>query len=82
MIIGYRKLKHCTPGSLIRLRDSEEYILLTEYHSFNGGKTGVFDGYILGTGEAFHPKNENEWVAIIGLEQLEADISEELEYPE
>lgn len=80
MIIGYRKLKHCTAGSLIRLK-SGTFVLLSEYRTFNNSNNGHFDGYILESGEAFHGKPD-EWVAIIGLGQLEADIREELEYPE
>lgn len=79
MIIGYKKLKHCEAGSLIRTKDGT-FALLSQYHSFNSGASGYFDGYIMDSGEAFHADKE-EWVAIIGLGQLEADISEELDYP-
>lgn len=76
MIIGYKRLKHCEAGSLIRTKDGS-FVMLSEYM----GNDNVFSGYIFESGENFCPKDPNEWVAIICLGQLEADISEELEYP-
>lgn len=76
MIIGYKKLKHCEAGSLIRTKEGT-FALLSEYM----GNLGIFSGYIFESGETFCPQDADEWVAIISLEQLEADISEELDYP-
>lgn len=80
LVAGFLRLKNCKAGQLIRLQ-SGEFVALTQYHSFNGGKSKVWDGYILGTGEAFHPTNSEEWVAVIDTEWIHVEIEENEEYP-
>lgn len=79
MILGYKKLKDCEPGQLIRF-EFGSYLLLSEYRTGNG-KT--WDAYISGSGENFAQgeKWADTWVAIIDLDWLELNIQEELDYP-
>ena len=76
MILGYKKLKDCSAGQLVRL-ECGIYLILSEY----GNDDGVNDAYISGSGESFAQRNPNEWVAIIDLEWLELNLKDELDYP-
>jgi fumarate hydratase class II len=75
MIIGYQRYKACEPGQLVRAR-SGEYMIISEYYN----DEHVPSAYLSGSGENA-AMNPNEWVAIIDLDQIEADVEEELDYP-
>ena len=77
MIIGYKKIKHVEPGSLIRTKHGS-YAVISEY---NTSSAKHFDGFLLETGEALHC-DPDEWVAIIDLDVIETEIQEDLEYPD
>lgn len=79
MIIGYKKLKYCEPGQLVRFSDGT-YLLLSEYKT---GDSQILDAYISGTGEHFvdSANSGNEWVAIIDYRWLEQYAEDEAEYP-
>lgn len=79
MILGYKKLKDCEPGQLVRL-EGGSYLLLSEYRT---GNDKVFDAYISGSGENFAAGERfaDTWVAIIDLGWIELNIEDELEYP-
>lgn len=80
LVAGFKRLKDCKPGQLVRF-ESGTFVLLAEYRTFNGGLSAVWDGYIVGSGEAFHPKDPNEWVAIVDMGWLEIEIDENEIYP-
>ena len=48
LILGYKKLKDCSPGQLIRF-ECGTYMILSEYR----GDDGILDAYISGSGENF-----------------------------
>lgn len=78
MIVGYQRLKNCEPGQLVRF-ESGTYALLSEY--FTGHPT-IPDAYIAGSGENLCSNNPEEWVAIISLDEIEANVADErLDYP-
>lgn len=79
MILGYKKLKDCEPGQLVRLW-SGSYLLLSEYRS---GTRHTLDSYISGSGEAFANGDAyaDEWVAIIDLDWIEVNLEDDLDYP-
>lgn len=76
MIQGYKKVKDCEPGDLIRFEDGE-YAVISEYRS--NGKS--YDGYIVESGEALHA-NPDIWVAIIDIDFLESNMADEVNYPQ
>lgn len=79
MILGYKKLKQCTGGQLVRFA-SGTWALLSEYYAPN---SDVPKGYIVGTGEALHCDNPDEWVLVIDTDDLEESllVNEGVDYP-
>ena len=80
MILGYKKLRYCEPGQLVRLEDGT-YLLLSEYRTGEEAKT--LDTYISGSGENFAAgdKYAETWVVIIDLDWMEDYLQSEIEYP-
>lgn len=76
MVLGYKKLKDCSPGQLVRF-EFGTYMILSEYR----GDDGILDAYISGSGESLATRNGDEWVAIIDLSWLELNLKDEVAYP-
>lgn len=77
MIIGYKKIKHCEPGQLVRFEDGQ-YAVVSEYGS---NERPHRDTILLGSGEYFNWSNPDEWVAIIDTEHVEVEAAFEADYP-
>jgi len=77
-IVGYKRLKNCKPGSLIRLK-SGDYAVVSEYRSNENSMR--YDAYLIGSGEYLHSDGD-EWVIIADIRLIEVEIAEEVEYPE